>query len=194
MSSSLQFETIQPLVQAFSQSDLPYYIGGSVGSSHYGIPRTTLDTDIVVRMQIDHVDPLCHSIGPFYYHNDEAIRQAVIEKKSFNLIHLQTMQKIDIFILKDQSYDQQAFARRRKDQLDPVDDKHYYVASPEDIILHKLHWYKLGGEVSERQWTDVLGVLRVQADALDEAYLNKWAAELQVDDLLKKIRRQAADS
>ena len=102
--------------------------------------------------------------------------------------------KIDIFILKPTSYDQEAFQRRRKDTLDEEQGLEFYLASPEDIILSKLEWYRMGGGVSERQWNDVLGVLKVQQGNLDITYLQRWAKELGLADLLTQACHDAGIS
>ena len=101
------------------------------------------------------------------------------------------MTKLDVFVLKSTSYDRQAFERAREQFLMERGTKTFKVATPEDIVLHKLHWYRMGGEVSERQWNDVLGVLKVQAETLDMIYMRQWAKELQVDALLQRALTEA---
>ena len=97
------------------------------------------------------------------------------------------MFKVDIFILKPTDYDRQAFLRADLRVLDDAPDSPlFYVESAEDVVLNKLRWYRLGGEVSERQWSDVLAVLRVQAGLLDLAYLRHWSTALGVEDLLAR--------
>jgi hypothetical protein len=95
------------------------------------------------------------------------------------------MLKVDIFILNEREYYQKAFERRRKNYIsDDPDSVQVYLASAEDIILTKLEWYKEGGRVSERQWKDILGVIKVQGNLLDKEYLTMWAKEIGVLDLL----------
>jgi hypothetical protein len=102
------------------------------------------------------------------------------------------MLKIDVFITKNEPYDIETFKRRRKDTLDEEQrTAEFYLVSPEDIVLHKLAWFRLGGDVSDRQWNDVLGVLKVQKDSLDKKYLQHWASELKVKDLLEKAFQDA---
>jgi hypothetical protein len=97
------------------------------------------------------------------------------------------MLKIDIFVAKNAPYDTEAFRRRRKDTLDEEQKTaEFYLVSPEDIILNKLEWFRLGGGISDRQWNDVLGVLKIQNNSLDDNYLKYWASELKLEDLLKK--------
>ena len=110
-----------------------------------------------------------------YYIDADAVRDAIRRKSSFNAIHLDTMLKVDVFIPKSRLLDQEEL---RRVQLKTLDDSErlFYVASPEGTILNKLEWYRMGGEVSDRQWNDILGVLKVQGTDLDMAYLQRWAA------------------
>ena len=94
--------------------------------------------------------------------------------------------KIDVFIVKNQPYDSQALTRCQPDTLDEESSRKFYLSSPEDIILNKLQWYQVGGGVSEQQWKDVLGVLKVQSDKLDLEYLRYWASRLNLTDLLNR--------
>lgn len=114
------------------------------------------------------------------------IVEAIRTRGSFNLIHFETSYKLDVFIMRRSPFEQST-RKRVSEQVLP-ESEHFAVpvVSPEDIILKKLEWYRLGGEISERQWLDVLGVLRVQADNLDLNYLNQWAAQLDVTDLLTR--------
>jgi hypothetical protein len=124
--------------------------------------------------------------------DENAALDAVERQSSFNLIHLGTMLKVDVFVLKSRVYDQNAFQRKRKDRLnlDPEGDS-FFFASPEDVVLNKLEWYRLGRELSERQWTDVLGVLKVQRGAVDIPYMQHWAGILGITDLLERAFQEA---
>jgi hypothetical protein len=127
-----------------------------------------------------------------YYIDEKMILDAIHRSSSFNLMHLETMLKVDVFVVKDRPYDREAFKRKRKDSLDEEQGAaEFYLASSEDIILSKLEWFRMGGNVSERQWGDVLGVLKVQGDSLDVKYLRYWAAELGIADLLEQAFRDA---
>ena len=122
------------------------------------------------------------------------ILDAIHRCASFNIIHLETMLKVDIFIPKDNPYNEEAFRRRRKDTLsDEQGTPEFYLASPEDIILSKIEWFHLGGNVSERQWFDVLGVLKVQGNLLDMEYLKHWAVELGLIDLFEQALLDAGN-
>jgi hypothetical protein len=183
---------VEPVVKAFEKLGVPYYIGGSVASSAYGVARATLDVDMVSDLKPEHVHPLVEMLESDYYIDEEMILDAIHRSSSFNLMHLETMLKVDVFVVKDRPYYREAFKRKRKDSLDEEQGAaEFYLASSEDIILSKLEWFRMGGNVSERQWGDVLGVLKVQGDSLDVKYLRYWAAELGIADLLEQAFRDA---
>ena len=101
------------------------------------------------------------------------------------------MFKVDVFIAKPRAFDRSQLARRQLHLLSEDPERRAYVATAEDIVLSKLEWYRMGGEVSDRQWRDVLGVLKVQGDRLDRDYLRRMATELGVSDLLKQAFGEA---
>lgn len=169
---------------------IPYVIGGSMASAAYGRIRATMDVDIVAQIRERHVDPLAAALGADFYADTAMMRQAVERHSSFNLIHLQTMFKVDIFVAGKRPFDHQQITRRQPQVLNPPDQT-AYVASPEDVILAKLDWYRMGGEQSGRQWRDVLGILEVQGERLDRAYLRQWASNLGVSDLLTRALHDA---
>lgn len=178
---------LDPVVNAFKKIGVSYYLVGSVASSAYGIARATLDVDLVADLSVQHVNSLTEMLKSDYYIDKEMILDAIKRHSSFNLIHLETMLKVDIFIIKDRPYDGVAFQRKRKDTLDEEQGAdEFYFASPEDIILNKLEWFQMGGKVSERQWHDVLGIMKVQRELMDKEYLRRWATELGISDLLEQ--------
>lgn len=179
------------VTEAIESLGVPYVIGGSMASTAHGRIRTTLDVDIVADLQPAHVDTLVQALGEAFYVDANAARNAIQHRSSFNLIHLETMFKVDIFIPKDRPFDRQQLARREKQVIGTDPDQMAYVASAEDIILAKLEWYRLGGEVSERQWRDIQGILEVSGNRLDQAYLRHWAAMLNISDLLEQALAEA---
>lgn len=183
---------IKPVVEAFEKLGVLYYIGGSVASSAYGIARATLDVDMVSDLKTQHVHSLVTMLEASYYIDEEMILEAIKNRASFNLIHLETMLKVDVFIVKEGLYHNESFKRRRKDTMDEDETSvEFYLASAEDIILNKLDWYRMGGCISDRQWHDVIGVLKVQQSLLDMEYLQYWASELELTNLLKQAYRDA---
>lgn len=175
---------IDMVIECFEWLGIDYCIGGSVASSAYGIARATMDVDLIAKIETKHVDNLVKALEKNYYIDAGMITNAIQKKSSFNLIHLETMIKIDVFILRDQPYDLNAFDRRQTDTLDEENTRKFYLSSPEDVILSKLQWYHLGGRLSQQQWKDVLGVLKVQGDRLDLKYLKYWASKLNLSNLL----------
>lgn len=180
-----------PVVRQLERLEAAYYVGGSLASSAHGVPRTSLDADVVADLMPAHVTPLVEALEAEYYVSLPAIRDAVARRTCFNVIHYATAFKVDVFALNTRPYDRQALGRARREVLDEdAPDARFMVASPEDTILSKLEWFRLGGGTSERQWLDVLGVLAVQGEGLDFAYMEHWAPELGVADLLDRARRE----
>jgi hypothetical protein len=119
-------------------------------SSAYGTPRSTMDVDMVSDLRADHVRSLVKMLDASHYIDENMVLDAIERRSSFNIIHIETMLKIDIFVSKNTPYDIEAFKRRRKDSIDEdMKSLIFYLVSPEDIILNKLEWYRLGGGVSE---------------------------------------------
>ncbi|MBN9391516.1 MAG: nucleotidyltransferase [Chloroflexi bacterium] len=178
---------IRPVTLVFEQLGVSYLIGGSVASSVYGVARSTLDADLMADLKPEQVSTFIALLEADYYISEPAIRDALARHSSFNLIHFETMVKVDIFIPKGQPFDQSTLKRKQSTQIDKTDTRPFQVASPEDIILLKLDWFKQGGSESERQWRDIAGVLRVQAKTIDREYLKEWAEKLGLADLLVRV-------
>ena len=180
------FQVARRVVTAFDAVGVRYFLGGSLASALYGEARATRDIDFVTAMLPQHVEAFLAALGSEFYADAEAIGTAVAGRHSFNVVHLDTMVKADIFIFKPDAFGRSQFARRTARQLSQDDPTSVYVASPEDTVLAKLQWYHDGGGVSDRQWNDVLGVLKVQGAALDRAYLETWARDLGLTELLRR--------
>jgi hypothetical protein len=179
-------EVILTVAVALDRIGVAYYIGGSFASGAYGVYRATADVDMVADLREDQVDILVAELDTEFYADAEMMRDAIRHRSSFNLLHLSTGFKVDIFLPRDRAFDRAQLARRALFPLRDVPASNAYIASAEDSILAKLEWYRLGNEISERQWTDVLGMLKVQGRALDTTYLRHWADELSVADLLDR--------
>ena len=173
------------VVEAFDQLGVPYFIGGSLACAVHGVSRATLDADLVAELKMDQIPDFVRRLSGAFYLDDEAIRSAILQNSSFNLIHLETSFKVDVFIRKTRPYDQVQLSRRTLQILAAEPERSAYFASAEDIILAKLEWYRLGGEASPRQWRDVVNVMKVQGSHLDMDYLRKWAVELGISGLLE---------
>ncbi len=158
-----------------------------MASSLHGIPRATQDVDIIADIAPQHIPKLVSALEAEFYIDGDMIREAVRRRKSFNLIHYETMFKVDIFIPKLGKAAQEEMERRQHYQVSDSPESMLYLASAEDIILNKLQWFRMGGGVSERQWNDVLGVLQIQHNKLDRSYLERAAQQKGITDLLHKI-------
>ena len=174
------------VIDALEQVGATYVIGGSLASTIHGVVRTTLDTDIVAELSLQQAQPFADLLAGAFYLDIDTIRHAIRQRSSFNLIHLATMFKVDIFISKGRPFDRQQLDRRQRWIADSDSGRAIYVTTAEDTVLTKLAWYRLGDEMSDRQWRDVLGVLAVQGDRLDLAYMRQWAEALDVSDLLQR--------
>ncbi|MBK7972718.1 MAG: hypothetical protein IPK07_05355 [Deltaproteobacteria bacterium] len=197
MSPSSDLEaTLAPVVDVLDRLGVTYRIGGSVASATLGVPRSTLDIDLVCNLEAAQVGSLVTALDADYYVDAAAVRAAIAERRSFNLIHLATMMKVDVFLVRDGAYDRTSFDRHVERALSSEPGaRSYSFRSPEDVVLRKLEGYRAGGEVSDRQWADTIGVLKVQGSALDRAYLERWAEALGVGDLLERafVEAGAAD-
>jgi len=179
------------VTEVLERLQIPYLIGGSFASTAYGRVRTTQDADIVAKMEPGHVRLLVQALGDDFYVDEVMIHEAIKRNTSFNLIHFQTMFKVDIFIPKGRPFDEQQLSRRLERVIDEDSGRKAYFASAEDTILSKLEWFRMGGGVSEQQWRDIQGVLQLRKDELDIVYLRTWAATLHVGDLLEQALQEA---
>lgn len=188
MQSPDLFAALNPVLDALRDLGIPYYIGGSVASSVHGVVRATADVDIVADLLPQHVDVLAEKLADRYYLDRQAMTAAVEQSSCFNLIHLATMLKVDVFTTKRRSHDREVFRRVQHKAMDAqTPERRFPVAAPDDVILAKLEWYRLGNEVSENQWRDVLGLIRLYRDTLDRQYMQRAAGELGVADLLDRV-------
>ena len=186
-----QIDVLLRVAGMLDEMQVPYLVVGSVASSMHGFSRSTADVDIVADLRPDNVAPIFAALKDEYYVDDQAMRRAISLRRMFNLIHLDTMFKVDIYIPKDDEFSRQQFKTARRETLLPGEGGSAYIAAPEDTVLAKLQWHRRGGEISERQLTDVLGVLKVQRERLDLEYLREWAARLEVSDLLERLLGEA---
>jgi len=152
----------------------------------------TLDVDFVADLDSEHIDALVVAVESDFHVVDEAIQRAVRERSSFNLIHEETLVKADVFVLPADPALREQLTRSRRVALRSEPGSEVDLVSPEDVVLHKLRWYEMGGRVSENQWRDVLGVLKVQGASLDLDYLERTAAILGLSELLARARSEAS--
>jgi hypothetical protein len=164
---------------------IPYLVGGSVASMLHGEPRTTLDVDFAVHMSTEQARELAAHLSRDFLVQPEALIEAARRESLANVVHKRPFLKIDLHVRPRTGHHAEEMRRAVRMQVGPDAADVLRVATPEDVVLQKLRWYRLGDEVSERQWRDVVGVLKRQT-ALDRAYLERWSVELGVADLLQR--------
>ena len=183
---------LEPVVDALDALGVRYRIGGSVASSAFGVPRSTLDVDVACELRLHHVSSFAARLIDTYYLDEDMIGDAIRRQSCCNLIHLATMLKVDLFVRRDRPFEDAAFERTTRRPLDPAPGaREFDLTTPEDIVLHKLEWFRAGGGVSERQWRDAVGVLAIQRDEIDRTYLQRWANALELGDLLSRALVEA---
>ena len=149
--------------------------------------------DLIANIRPPQATALAKLLSGEFYMDADAALDALHRDRSFNVIHIATAYKFDIFPLKDSEYYQTQFARRERGEfsLDGVEILQADLATAEDTLLMKFLWYRMGGEVSDRQWNDIRGILAVQKDKLDVEYMQRWAGDLKVDNLLNRALAEA---
>ena len=175
------------VINVLDELAIPYVIGGSYASSARGLARATMDIDILAAMRPEHAEAFAAKLEPEFYADAQAIRRAARARRRFNVIHEETAFKVDVFIARPGTFDDQQLQRRLLEIVDEGQQRTAYVATAEDIILAKLRWYRLTNDTSEKQWNDVRGVIEVQGEKLDTRYLREWAQSLGVSDLLERV-------
>ena len=173
------------LLLALERAQVPYMLTGSFASSAHGMPRATRDVDMVIAPTRSQLAALLQQFLPdAYYVSAEEAMDAFARQSQFNVIDLATGWKVDFMIRKDREFSRAEFERRRQLEVAGV---RIYVASPEDVLLAKLEWAKLGG--SERQIEDAAGIISSQGDTLDIPYVEHWVRELGLQEQWRAVQR-----
>jgi hypothetical protein len=191
-------ELAQKIASILLPLNIPYVVGGSVASSLLGENRSTQDLDLVIDLEARTAQRLIDAMSGEFYISESAVTEAIANSRtapresSFNVIYLPSMEKADIFVMgSDDPFSASVMSRRQLYLISGLTEEGIYIYSPEDIVLQKLSWYKLIPGGSQKQWRDVLGVLKVQGERLDLAYLNQWAVTLKLTDLLDEALLQS---
>lgn len=179
------------VAEILERLQIDYLLGGSLASSFLGEPRSTVDSDLALLLEAGGVDALVAALDASFFADRQAARAAVARHGSFDASHRETMLKVDFFPLAGSPFDREQMRRRRRVSPDEAAERNVAVSSAEDRVLRELDGYRAGGGVSDRQWRDVLGVLKVQAERIDLAYLRRWAGGLALSDLLGRALDEA---
>ncbi len=180
--------------ELFESLGVKHFVGGSTASSYYGESRSTHDVDIAVALRPEHVAALLRRAAGEFFVEPEFVGEAVRHSRMFTMVHRQAFVKVDVYVRPLEGFFESEIRRARLLEIRRAPPGEAWLPSPEDIVLQKLAWYQKGECVSERQWRDVLGVLRNWRERVDVAYLRKWAKELDVLSLLEKALVQAAEA
>ncbi len=182
------------VIDILEELGVRYHLGGSFASAIHGVPRQTMDADLVVDVDAVAVSRLVDRLHEDFYADLAVAKEAVARRESFNAIHLATGFKVDFFVKGNGEFDDVELERSRLTQITTDPPRSAWVKTAEDTVLRKLQWYRSGGEVSDRQWRDVLGVLMAAREGLDRDHLHRWAADLGVEDLLDRAIREVESS
>lgn len=178
---------LAPVTAAFQRLGVQHYVGGSVASTIHGAIRSTMDVDLVCELRADQIEPFLAAFGDDFYVSGPAVRQAVERRSCFNLVHLPTAYKVDVFVSRGRPFDRAAMARAVLQRLAADDPLQVPVATAEDSIVAKLEWFRLGDESSQRQWGDVSRLVALHGPALDVAHMRRMAESVGVVGLLDRL-------
>src|SRR6266536_378026 len=178
-------DAIKPVIAAFEQSKIVYYIQGTIAASLYGMQRSTFTVDLVADLYTKHTDILLEQLKLAYAIDEQVIREAISERTCFDIVHIKSLVKVTVSLSQNHPFEQEIRRRLQKHVL-AENNPSICVASPEDIVLSQLIEYQTGGEVADDQWNEILGVLKVQSTNLDFPYLERWASKLNIADILKR--------
>ena len=185
------FEAALRVLEVLDDIRVPAFVGDSLASTVFGTPRSTIDADLIAHLRPVHVNPFIEQLGTDFYMDEHAIRSAIDSQGCFNVIHLESMMKVDVFTAKDRAFDQNQLTRIVRKNIHPDSDITIPFSSPEDVIFAKLEWYRLVNEMSDRQWLGVIGIIKIMIRNLDFDYLKSWAKQLDISDLLEKATEEA---
>lgn len=180
---------LQPVDRVLRQLGVAYYVGGSIASSYHGAARSTMDVDIVCELSRHHVEAFIKLLGDEFYCSESAILSAIDRQSCFNLIHLDTSFKVDVFILRSRPFDRESMLRAKVGLLSTAPEFSAPIATVEDTIVAKLEWYRATGETSERQWNDVTRLVEIVGPKLDVDYLTSASVSVGVNELLQRLLR-----
>jgi len=177
-----ELELIKEVASRLKEAGIEYMMTGSMALAVYSIPRMTRDIDIIIQVSPEDTARIVQLFQDDFYIDESSVRQAVQGRRMFNIIHNESVIKVDFIVRKDEEYRALEFSRRQQIDIEGVSIS---VVAPEDLILSKLVWARQSN--SELQLRDVRQMLTTIND-LDNAYLDRWSEELGVEDMLEKAR------
>ena len=180
-------DALSPVVAAFRELGILHFVGGSIASSFHGATRSTMDVDLVCELKPEKIEPFINQFDDSFYLSEAAIRDAVRRRSCFNLIHLPSSFKVDIFVSRERPFDREAMQRAISACLGGSRKVDVRIATAEDSIISKLEWYRMTNETSERQWDDVSRLIQLLGDAADIPYLQRAAESVGISDLLARL-------
>ncbi len=181
------FELLQKVVETFERLQIPYLVTGSIAAMAYGEPRLTNDIDIVAAIEKKHVSDLLKAFPDNeFYISKEMISDAIVNQGQFNIIHPASGLKVDVIIRQNTSFDNSRFRRIRR--IYPAESYQANFASPEDVIIKKMEYYREGG--SEKHLRDITGILKISGDVVDKNYISEWANRLGLTDIWDAVQKR----
>jgi len=184
------YELLQKVITAFEALNIDYIVTGAVASMAYGEPRLTNDIDIVADIKIEQVS-LLERYFPHeeFYFDAEMVREAIIHKSQFNIIHPGSGLKVDVILYQDTDFDRSRFSRSKR--IQPAEGYQANFAAPEDMIIKKMEYYKKGG--SDKHLRDITGILKISDPDVDREYIITWAKKLGLMDLWEAVEARVRD-
>lgn len=180
------------IIDKLNLLNIPYYIGGSVASSLQGEARFTQDIDLVIYLELSQVEVFIETFSSDFYVSDVAVKDAILGVSSYlNLINFESLEKADIFISRSDDFSRSQMNRRQLYVPEENPEQAFYLCTPEDTILQKLVWMRIAQNESQKQWRDILGVLKIQRERLDLDYLWQWSEYLNISASLNQAIQQS---
>ncbi len=174
-----ELDLLKLVTRRLNNAEIDYMLSGSVALTFYGKPRMTRDIDIVVMIPLKKVDEFVELFEPDFYIDKDMIVDSIRNQSMFNIIHLETVIKVDFIICKNQEYRILEFNKRKKMKLE---EQEVFVVSLEDLIVSKLYWAK--DSFSEMQIKDIVSLMDLD---FDMNYVKEWGRRLGLDSILRRV-------
>ena len=173
-------------IEILDRINIPYFVTGALAVVYYGEPRTTHDIDLVVEIKEKNIDTLVKNFKKEFFIDEISITTAIQENSMFNIVHKDTGFKVDFWMLGEDNFSKERFARRT--QVKILNTK-IYLPTPEDVIIKKLEWYKMSD--IDKHYFDAVGVYRIQKEKLDNNYIISWCRHKSVLNIWEKMQKES---